>query len=268
MITDFGIKDGNVGAMKGVIWGISPGAQIADLSHMIAPQNLREAAFVLSRSAPYFPPETVHLVVVDPGVGTARRPMAARIGDWYYVGPDNGVITLFLQRASAAKWPCNFVQLESPQYWLPKVSHVFHGRDIFSPVAAHLVNGVSLTQFGSEFSDPVRLNLPQPLREHGGWRGEVIHIDHFGNAATNILAEHLGPALFHKETIIVHLRDTEIEGMVNTFGERSEGQVVALLGSNGNLIVSVVNGNAASALGIRVGDPVVVLPPGLPTTAT
>jgi S-adenosylmethionine hydrolase len=147
------------------------------------------------------------------------------------------------------------------------VSYVFHGRDIFSPVAAHLVNGVSLTEFGSEFWDPVKLNLPQPSQEHGGWRGEVIHIDHFGNAATNILAENLGAAMLHKETIIVRLGHTQIEGMVNTFGERQEGQVVALLGSNGNLIVSLVNGNAASALGIRVGDPLVVILPDRPATA-
>jgi S-adenosylmethionine hydrolase len=258
MITDFGIKDGNVGVMKGVIWGISPGAQIADLSHMIAPQNLREAAFVLSRSAPHFPSETVHLVVVDPGVGTARRPMAARISNWYYVGPDNGIITQLVQRAEAGKWPCKFVHLENPQYWLPQVSHVFHGRDIFAPVAAHLLNGVSLTDLGTEFSDPVTLDLPRPLREPGGWRGEVIHIDHFGNAATNILSENLGAALLHKEAIIVRLGNTEIEGLVNTFGERNEGQVIALLGSNGNLIVSVVNGNAASVLNIRVGDPLLV----------
>lgn len=261
MITDFGLKDGNVGVMKGVIWGISPGAQIADLSHMIAPQNLREAAFVLSRSVPYFPQGTVHLVVVDPGVGTTRRPMAAMIGDWYYVGPDNGVITLLLQRAGAEKWPCSFVQLESPQYWLPSVSYVFHGRDIFSPVAAHLANGVSLTQLGTEFSDPVKLNLPQPMQLAGGWRGEVIHIDHFGNASTNILGEHLGSALLQKQNVMVRLGDSEIEGMVNTFGERKDGEVVALLGSSGNLIVALVNGNAAATLGIRVGDPLVVLLP-------
>ena len=142
LMTDFGMKDGNVGVMKGVIWGICPQAQISDLSHMIGAQNVREASLILSRSAPYFPKGTVHVVVVDPGVGTARRPMTAQIGDWFYVGPDNGTITLLLERAKKEGWPCKFVQLDQTKYWLPNVSYVFHGRDIFSPVAAHLANGV------------------------------------------------------------------------------------------------------------------------------
>ncbi len=151
LMTDFGIKDGNVGVMKGVIWEISPQAQISDLSHMIGAQNVREASLILSRSALFFPKRTVHVVVVDPGVGTARLPMAAKIGDWFYVGPDNGTITLLLDRAEKENWPCKFIQLDQTKYWLPNVSYVFHGRDIFSPVAAHLANGVSLSDLGTEF---------------------------------------------------------------------------------------------------------------------
>ncbi len=256
LMTDFGIKDGNVGVMKGVIWGICPEAQIADLSHMIPAQNIGDAGVVLARSAPYFPKGTVHVVVVDPGVGTDRRPMAARVGDWFYVGPDNGVITLLLQRAEKEAWPCTFVKLDKPQYWLPTVSHVFHGRDIFSPVGAHLAKGVALTQVGTEFSDPVRLQLPEPVQTPAGWRGEIIYIDHFGNVASNIREENLGPALQKKENIVVRLRGLEIHGMVDTFGERGIGEVVALLGSTGNLIVSVVNGSAAAKLGTSVGDPI------------
>ena len=254
LMTDFGIKDGNVGVMKGVIWGICPQAQISDLSHMIGPQNVREASLILLRSAPYFPKGTVHIVVVDPGVGTARRPMAARIGDWFYVGPDNGVITLLLERAEQQGWSAAFVQLDQTRYWLPDVSHVFHGRDIFSPVGAHLANGVALAALGSEFSDPVRLPFPAPTRIGNVWRGEVIHIDHFGNVASNIRVEHLGGELRHKERIQVKLKGVEIQGLVNTFGERAPGEVVALLGSTGNLIVSVVNGSAADQLRVKVGD--------------
>jgi len=261
LMTDFGIKDGNVGVMKGVIWGICPGAQISDLSHMIGAQNLREASLILSRSAPYFPRDTIHVVVVDPGVGTARRPMAARIGDWYYVGPDNGITTLLLARAEKEGWPCKFVQLDRMKYWLSDVSYVFHGRDIFSPVAAHLANGISLTDLGTEFTDPVRLELPQPQRTGHGWRGEIIHIDHFGNVASNIRIEDLGAAIQHKEAIKVALNGIEIQGMVNTFGERREGEVVALLGSTGNLIVSVVNGNAALKLHVKVGDRIDAIAP-------
>ncbi len=254
LTTDFGIKDGNVGVMKGVIWGICPGAEIADISHMIGPQNVPEAALILARSAPYYPAGTVNVVVVDPGVGTARRPMAAKIGDWYYVGPDNGTITLLLQRGKDEGWASDFVELNNPKYWLPTVSHVFHGRDIFAPSAAHLAKGVPLSSLGTRIDDPVLLNLPQPQRHADGWSGEIIHVDHFGNLASNVMVEHLGAALNQKDKIVIRLGNTEINGMVDTFGERAVGEVIALLGSTGNLIVSVVNGSAASRLGAHVGD--------------
>jgi S-adenosylmethionine hydrolase len=262
LMTDFGIKDGNVGVMKGVIWGICPAAQIADLSHLIGAQNVREAAFVLARHATYFPKGTVHVVVVDPGVGTARRPMAARIGDWFYVGPDNGTVTALLERAEGEGWTREFVHLDRLKYWLPNVSFVFHGRDIFSPVAAHLANGVPLSDLGTAFSDPIRLQLPKPLQTQDGWRGEVLHIDHFGNVASNIRIENLGAAFAQKEKIVVRVGEAEIKGLVDTFGERPQGELIALLGSTGNLIVSVVNGNAAVRLGVKVGDLIeAIIPP-------
>ena len=180
--------------------------------------------------------------------------MAARIGDWYYVGPDNGTITLLLERAEQEGWSCEFVQLDKVKYWLQDISFVFHGRDIFSPVGAHLANGVPLSELGTSFTDPVRLQLPKPIQTKGGLRGEVIHIDHYGNVASNIRVENLGEAVNEKEKIVVRLDGIEIKGMVNTFGERPVGDVVALLGSTGNLIVSVVNGNAADKLGAKVGD--------------
>ena len=254
LMTDFGIKDGNVGVMKGVIWNISPATQIADLSHMIGPQNIREAALILSRSAPYFPRGTIHMVVVDPGVGTARRPMAARIGEALYVGPDNGIITPLLERARAERQSCEFVQLDNPSYRLPKVSYVFHGRDIFAPAAGHLAGGVPLSSLGTSFKDPVEIPFPKPVRTSHGLRGEVIHIDHFGNIASNIRVEDLGDAMSRKEQIVVKIAQAEIKGMVNTFGERPEGELIALLGSTGNLIVSVVNGSAAHTLQAKVGD--------------
>ena len=258
LITDFGIKDGNVGVMKGVIWGICPTAQISDLSHMIQAQNIREAAYVFARSAPYFPKDSVHIVVVDPGVGTKRRPMAAKIGDWFYVGPDNGTITGLLERAEQAGWETEFVELDRNKYWLPNVSFVFHGRDIFSPVAAHIANGLPLSELGRPFTDPVQLELPKPEKTNGGWRGEVIQIDHFGNISSNIRAEHIGEAINQKEKILVQLNGMEIKGLVDTFGERPVGELIALLGSTGNLGISVVNGNAAAKLGVKPGDEVLV----------
>jgi len=255
VLTDFGIKDGNVGVMKGVIWSICPEAQIADLSHMIAPQNIPEAALILARSAPYFPNGTIHLVVVDPGVGTERRPMAARIGNAYYVGPDNGTITMLLDRAAAQKQTWEFVRLDNPQYRLPDVSHVFHGRDIFAPAAGHLAAGVPMSAFGAFFSDPVRIDLPRPKSTSHGLLGEVIHIDHFGNVASNIRIEDMAAQLWAKERVSVRLGEAEIRGLVDTFGEKPAGELVALFGSTGNLIVSVVNGSAAQRLGAKVGDP-------------
>ncbi|MCC6569043.1 MAG: SAM-dependent chlorinase/fluorinase [Anaerolineales bacterium] len=258
LMTDFGIKDGTVGVMKGVIWGICPTAQISDLSHMIQAQNIREAAYIFEQSVPYFPKGSIHAVMVDPGVGTKRRPMAARIGDWYYVGPDNGTISGLLDRAELSGWKTQFVELNRIRYWLPVISFVFHGRDIFSPIAAHLANGVPIGDLGTPFNDPVRVDLPKPFRTETGWRGEVIYIDHFGNISSNIRVEHLDTALEHKESITVKLLGVEIKGMVNTFGERPAGELIALMGSMGALDISVVNGSAEHALGVKLGDEILV----------
>lgn len=255
LLTDFGLKDGNVGVMKGVIWGIAPQVRIADLSHQISPQNVPEAALILARSAPYFPPGTVHVVVVDPGVGTSRRPIAARLGEHYYVCPDNGVLTLPLERGKREGWPIQIVHTDDPRFWLLEISQVFHGRDIFSPVAAHLASGVPLAELGTPIDNPMRLGLPQPERSEHGWRGELIHIDHFGNVSTNIRVEHLGTP----ENVTIYVCGETIRGMVSTFGERPPGELVALYGSTGSLIFSVVNGSAAGLLGAKVGDPVEVM---------
>jgi S-adenosylmethionine hydrolase len=250
LITDFGLKDGNVGVMKGVIWRIAPAAQFTDLSHDISPQNVAEAALVLSRAVRFFPAGTIHLVVVDPGVGTARRPIAARLAEQYFVVPDNGVLTPLLERAEQAGDLIQIVHLDKPQYWLPVVSHVFHGRDIFAPCAAALAAGVPLESLGTSITDPVRLDLPQPQATPGGWKGQVIHVDHFGNISTNLTDTHLGEA----PGATIRLGGVNIHGMIKTFGERPVGALVALYGSNGNLIISVVNGNAAQQLGVQIGD--------------
>lgn len=261
IMTDFGIKDGNVGVMKGVIWGICPEAQIADVSHMIGAQDVREATLILARSAPYFPQGSIHLVVVDPGVGTARRPMAAQVGASYYVGPDNGTITLWLERRRAAGEDARFVHLNREVYWRPDVSHVFHGRDIFAPVAGHLAAGIPLEELGSPITDPVLLQLPRPRRVSGGLEGEIIHIDHFGNVASNIMLEDLEAATRQIGDVEVQLGVTQISGLVKTFGEGAPGATVALFGSTGNLIVSVVNGNAAAQLKVQMGQAIrIVLP--------
>jgi S-adenosylmethionine hydrolase len=253
LTTDFGLKDGNVGVMKGVILGIAPQVQIVDLSHLIQPQDILEAGLILRRSAPYFPAGTIHLVVVDPGVGTQRRPLAAWIGNQFYVGPDNGILTMLVEYSRAHNWEVGFLHLDRPNAWLETVSHVFHGRDIFAPVAAHLANGVSLDGLGSKISDPVLLSLPQPMPTSTGWVGEVIHIDRFGNISTNISEQHLS-----SPDVRVRIGGVVLDRLARTFGDGKSGDLVALFGSTGSLIVSEVNGNAAKRLQIRVGAAVTV----------
>jgi S-adenosylmethionine hydrolase len=254
--TDFGLKDGNVGVMKGVIWGIAPAAQIADLSHLIAPQNILEGTLILGRSAPYFPTGSIHVMVVDPGVGTARRPIAARLGKQLFVGPDNGLCTLMLETAQRNAEDIEIVHLDNPRYWLKEVSDVFHGRDIFSPVAAHLANGVALTDLGAHIQDPVRLEIPRPTRTPQGYLAQIVYIDSFGNLATNLRREDLPE---DGSLVKMRIQGLELKGMARTFGERPVGELVLLYGSTGSLIVSVVNGSAAARLGSRVNDPVEVI---------
>ncbi len=255
LMTDFGIKDGNVGVMKGVIWGITPEVNIVDLSHTIQPQNIEEASLVLLRAVPYFPDGTVHVVVVDPGVGTARRPMAAQLGTQRFVLPDNGVLSRVLDRADRLSQPVEMVHLTESAYWLPDISQVFHGRDIFAPVGAYLAKGTPLKQLGRRMDDPVRFTIPVPKSIPNGLRGEIIHIDHFGNLSTSIYQEHLG----QPEKVTTRIKGVEIEGIVKTFGERPAGDLVALYGSTGNFIICVVNGNAAERVGAQVGDVVDVV---------
>jgi S-adenosylmethionine hydrolase len=257
LLTDFGLRDGYVGVMRGVIWGIAPDAQIADISHDIAPQNVLEGALALGRTAHFFPPGTVHVAVVDPGVGTHRRPIAVHLGQYYYVLPDNGLISVVLEQAHKAGQPAEFVHLDNTRYWLPRVSNVFHGRDIFSPTAAHLANGVPFSGLGTKINDPVLIEIPHPQRSANGWRGQVIEIDRFGNLCTDITRTELAGI----EQPLVHVSGKQLHGLARTFGDRPPGDLIALIGTHDDLIISVVNGSAARMLGARVGDAVEIETP-------
>jgi hypothetical protein len=254
LLTDFGLRDGNVGVMKGVIWGIAPDVRIADLSHQIAPQNVREASFTLLRSAFYFSTDSVHIVVVDPGVGTSRKPIALQIGEQYFVGPDNGVFTGVMEQGEREGWPIQTVHTDNPAYWRSEISNVFHGRDIFAPVGAHLATGVPIQKIGAPLDDPIHLSLPQPQRTPNGWLAEVAHIDNFGNIYTSLRREHLGDSIHAS----VSLGDTTVMGLVSAFGERDPGALVALYSSTDYLMLSEVNGDAGARLSANVGDPVEV----------
>ncbi len=182
LLTDFGTSDEFVGVMKGVIWGIAAQVNIADISHAVQPQNVLHGALLLGRAYRYFPGGSIHVAVVDPGVGTARRGIALQVGKHTFVGPDNGLFTVPLTSGE----PFSAVSLDNAAYHLPAVSHSFHGRDVFAPVAAHLANGVPLSAMGEPVIDPMILNIPKPLRVANGWQAQVLLVDGFGNLITNL----------------------------------------------------------------------------------
>lgn len=250
LLTDFGLRDGYNGVMKGVIYGIAPDAQIADISHTIRPQNISEGSLAWSRSYAFFPEGTVHVAVVDPGVGTHRRPIAAQLGNYFFVCPDNGLITPILEEAENAGQPVTIVHLDQPRFWLPKISNVFHGRDIFSPVAAHLANGVSIEEMGTRISDPVRFHLPEAEAIKNGWRGQVIGVDHFGNLSTNLSDVKVS----RLQNAQIRVAGREINGVAETFGNHAAGELVAVMDSDGRLAIAVVNGNAAKEIGVDLGE--------------
>ncbi|MFC2053876.1 S-adenosyl-l-methionine hydroxide adenosyltransferase family protein [Chloroflexota bacterium] len=256
LTTDFGTGDFEVGVLKGVIWKIAPQVKIADLSHEIGPQNVMEGALLLGRCTPFFPEGSLHVVVVDPGVGTKRRVIVARCGPQYFVGPDNGLVTLMLERAEQNGWPVKIITADQNKYWLPEISNVFHGRDIFSPLAAHLSNGVPLSQIGTPIDNPVRLEIPQPQRLESGWKAQVMNIDHFGNLSTNLRTEHLSGM----GDLIVQVKEVTISGLSQTFGEQPSGSLVALINSEGFLEIAEVNGSAARRINAVTYDLVEVLP--------
>ena len=257
LTTDFGQSDYDAGVLTGVIWSIAPQARVVDLSHAIGRHNVLEATLLLERCTPYFPVGTIHLVVVDPGVGTGRRGLAARLGEHFFVGPDNGLLSPMLERARSANEPSEIVHLDQPDFWLPQISAIFHGRDVFAPVAAHLANGASLSELGSPLTDPVLLEFPRAQRSPHGWRGSVLHVDAFGNLSTNLDYTHI-PA---NSAVKIQIADTQIDDLVSTFGDGAPGQLVALFDSSGKLCICVVNGDAASRLQVGVGDPLEVFFP-------
>ena len=250
LLTDFGTRDHFTGVMKGVILYIAPQAQIVDISHHIDPQNVRQGALMLSEAVPYFAPGTVHVAIVDPGVGTKRRALAARIGQQYYVAPDNGLLSFVLQQAQEQQEQIQLFALDQPQYWLPQISQSFHGRDIFSPIGAHLVNGISLETLGSPINDPMIIETQLPIRTETGWIGEVISIDTFGNLSSNVTAQDL---LQEDTSLEFFIQGETIHGITHAFADAQPGTLIATIDSSGALAISVVNGSAKEQLQAKVG---------------
>ncbi len=249
MTTDFGLKDPYAGTMKGVILSVNPSARIVDISHQIDPGAIDTAARMLKETCPFFPPGTVHLAVVDPGVGGPRRPILVRAKEHLFVGPDNGLFWPIISGDSKAQW----IHLTETAYFRPMVSHTFHGRDVFAPVAAHLSLRVDLSQMGVPIDDPVRLDIKAPQSTEDRLTGEITAIDRFGNLITNIGKDVLIDFLSGHQPLI-RSGDRVITALNQTYTDVRPGEALALFSSSGYLEIAVNRGRAADRFGKDAGE--------------
>jgi len=252
LTTDFGSGSPYVAAMKGAIWSLATDANVVDLTHAISPQDLRQAAIALVDAAFCFPPQTIHVVVVDPGVGTERRIVYAAIGTQRFIAPDNGLLSLAAQRCPLTAAHV----LAAPQYWRADVSATFHGRDIMAPAAAHLALGITPAQLGPPAEELVQFDWPEPVVAPGRITGSIWNVDSFGNLITNISRELLADLPTSGATITCS--SAEIRGIAGTYGNAPRGTLVAIIGSGNRLELAIVNGSAAAALGVDMGAEVVI----------
>ncbi|MSQ21750.1 MAG: S-adenosyl-l-methionine hydroxide adenosyltransferase [Dehalococcoidia bacterium] len=263
LLTDFGLADAYVGAMKGVILGVNPGATLIDLTHDVSPQDVLQGAFLLSTAWRYFPAGTIHVAVVDPGVGTERRALLLEAHGHLFLAPDNGLLSFILPPEDAdaplyqpyrASLPQGYraYALTSSRYWRHPVSATFHGRDIFAPMAGHLSLGVAPKDVGDPVDSLIRLVIPVPSWRDGQLVGYVLHIDRFGNVVTTVPEA----ALVGHDDVVVEIAGATVRGLVHTYAEANG--LAALIGSHGYLEFALTNGNAAKLLGVKVGDEVKV----------
>lgn len=252
LLTDFGLEDEYVGTMKGVITGINPKAQIFDLCHNVAPQDIFEGAYILYSSYKYFPPKTVFVVVVDPGVGSERRIICLRTKSHTFLAPNNGILGLVLTKER----PTFLVDVSNKKYFLPEVSATFHGRDIFAPVAAHLSLGLNPSKLGERLEKIKEIALPRPMQLPGGiLRGEVIHVDRFGNLITNI---NHGLVSGIPEILSITVGDNKIYRLSRSYQDGRPGDLLALFGSSGHLEIAINQGSAKERLNVSRGEKVTI----------
>ena len=247
LTTDFGEGSAYVAAMKGAIYSIIPSVRIVDISHRVAPQDVRMGALMLEDATRWFPPGTIHVAVIDPGVGTERPIVFAEIGKQRYIAPDNGLLSRITLHEPASR----IIAVENPRYWHPVVSETFHGRDIMGPVAAHVASGIDPADLGTALSKIHLIEWPQPQETDHAVTGEIIAVDHFGNLISNITTEHLGAG--DRAALKVTCGGRTLAGLRRTYGEEQPGTLVALVGSTERLEVAVVDGNASRELGLGVG---------------
>jgi S-adenosyl-L-methionine hydrolase (adenosine-forming) len=250
LTTDFGSGSAYVAAMKGVMLSSNPALQLIDISHDIAPQSVRQGAILLAEATPWFPAETIHVAVVDPGVGTSRRMVYAKVGEQQYLAPDNGLLSLLAKRTQ----PTQVIELANKSLWRADVSNTFHGRDILAPVAAMLSLGLVPSELGPVVNDLQMLDWPEPKIGTRRIDGIVQWVDSFGNLISNISRDALPP---HGE-LQVQCAGYEIRGIEQTYGNRAAGSLIALVGSGGFLEIAVVNGSAAELLRVGANEPITI----------
>ena len=259
LTTDFGYGDGYTAALKGVILSINPEVRLVDITHSIKSQDIGETAFILSTVYPYFPKDTIHLVITDPGVGTGRKAIILKTPAAYFVAPDNGVLSYVIQDYADKSGVFNMasaletVVISNPKYFRQPVSNTFHGRDIFAPAAAHLSLGTPLSEFGKTLNSLTTFDLPQPrLEADGSWTGEIIHIDSFGNLITCFRESDLPST-----DLTISIGGKSIRGLSTAYaGNR---KLTAVTGSSGYLEIAGKNGRASDYLGATVGDEVKII---------
>ena len=253
LTTDFGVGSRYVAAMKGVILSINPHAQIVDISHGVPPRDIRAGAIVLAETARWFPPGTIHVAVVDPGVGSKRRIIYAQIGSQQFIAPDNGL----LSRLACGNRPSKIFCVDDPQHWLPEVSRTFHGRDIMSPVAAGLSLGLAPEKLGTSLTQLVELPWAEVQQVPNRIEGEVIEVDSFGNLITNITKVML-EGVPRGDSVIIACEEHETMGIFATFSDQPPMTFMAHVGSTGRLELAIVDENASAMLGVKAGAPVSV----------
>ncbi len=254
LTTDYGINDHLVGTMKGVILKINPDVTIVDITHNVTAYDLLDGALAIGAAYSYFPPKTVHVVVVDPGVGTERRPLLVSAQNQYFIAPDNGVLSVIFERED------NIIVRHAnvEHYYLNPVSNTFHGRDVFAPVAAWLTKGWQTASMGEEIADYKKFSMPKPKEADGGLKGVVLRVDTFGNLITNFRAEHLPAATQANGNFLLQVGAHEVKKLVDTFAHGAAGEPIAYIGSSGFIEIGVNKGSAARTLSLGRGTPVVL----------
>lgn len=254
LTTDFGLRDPYVAEMKAVILGICPNATIVDVSHEIEKFNVKMGAFILASAAPYFPKGTIHVAVVDPGVGTKRKPILIETEQCFYIGPDNGVLALAATKQGIKR----IYEIANSKLMLPKISNTFHGRDVFAPAAAHLANGTPPADFGPQTHDIVMPEFAKVVRKQSSLIGEVLHIDGFGNIVTNFSKEDF-EKLGVKEVVEVRLKNVDLRlKLCEAYSEAELQKPLAIIGSHNFLEISINQGNAAKTFRAEIGDKIVL----------